>query len=412
MTPLSLRQSLAIVIGLGVSQILGYGTLYYSFSLLAPHLARAFGWATDSVFALFSLTLFAGGIVSPVIGRLMDRFGPARVMTLGSACVALSLAACALAQSGLAFGLAMAAAQIASAMVLYSAAFAALVALDPAAGQRNITWLTLIAGFSSTLFWPFTDWLTGHLDWREILLVFAGMNAFVCLPIHLLIHRAARLSRAAAPHAGDGLPAGPQEIDGVLHETARRRAFLFLVLAFTFTSILLSTALVLMVPLLGALGLGKVAVAVGMCFGPAQVFSRFVNMVFRRTMTALSLGLLSSALLVAGPLALMLSGGHIVGAVAFAVLAGLGSGLNSIVQGALPLWLFGSRGYGALTGKLSAYRLATSAAAPFLFAVLIERSGPFAALFVAASIGLAGLVSLAALRPLLRTPAGTVGGEI
>lgn len=415
MTHLSLRHSLIIVLGLGISQIIGYGTLYYSFSQLAPMYARSFGWTSDGVFALFSVTLFAGGIVSPLIGRGMDRLGPARVMTIGSLLVALALVICASAPDPTSFAVALTAAQVASSMVLYSAAFAALVALDPAAGQRNITWLTLMAGFSSTLFWPLTDWLTAHLEWREILLVFAAMNALICLPIHALIHgTAAKLTRhrAAAVAAGglDGF--GMAEIGGVLSEPARRRAFLLITCAFSLTSILLSAVLVLMVPLLGALGLGSIAVTVGMCFGPAQVFSRFINMLFRGNLTPLSLGLLSTGFLVIGPLVLMLSGGHVAGAVAFAVLAGFGSGTNSIVQGALPLWLFGSKGYGTLTGKLSAYRLATSAAAPFVFAMLIERFGPYAALGVAAVTGLAGIASLAALRPLLRIPASPVGPEI
>ena len=50
-------------------------------------------------------------------------------------------------------------------------------------------------------------------------------------------------------------------------------------------------------------------------------------------------------------------------------------GLSSIVRGTVPLKLFGPAGYGAMLGKLSAPGLIVKAAAPLLFAVLIERAG-------------------------------------
>ncbi len=58
------------------------------------------------------------------------------------------------------------------------------------------------------------------------------------------------------------------------------------------------------------------------------------------------------------------------GAIAFAICLGLGSGINSIAQGNLPLYLFGS-----VTGKMTAARLAVGAGAPFIFAAVTEYLG-------------------------------------
>ncbi|TCN21267.1 hypothetical protein EV184_12643 [Sinorhizobium americanum] len=52
----------AIVAALGLTQIIGYGTLYYSFSILAPGMARDLGLTVEQVFAVFSASLFAGGL--------------------------------------------------------------------------------------------------------------------------------------------------------------------------------------------------------------------------------------------------------------------------------------------------------------------------------------------------------------
>ncbi|TJX31520.1 MAG: MFS transporter, partial [Mesorhizobium sp.] len=41
------RAPIAAIAALGVTQIIGYGTLYYSFSILAADMARDLGWPTE-----------------------------------------------------------------------------------------------------------------------------------------------------------------------------------------------------------------------------------------------------------------------------------------------------------------------------------------------------------------------------
>ncbi|TIX96790.1 MAG: MFS transporter, partial [Mesorhizobium sp.] len=177
---------------LGLTQIIGYGTLYYSFSILVPSIALEFAWPEQWVFGALSASLLVGGLFAPTAGRWADRFGAGRVMTFGSLAAAAALVACALAPGRVSFVLALVAMELASAFVLYSAAFVAIVQIGGARAQRSITHLTLIAGFASTLFWPLTAALHEHLTWREVYLVFAGINVAICLPIHAWL---ARLSR-------------------------------------------------------------------------------------------------------------------------------------------------------------------------------------------------------------------------
>src|SRR3546814_16596834 len=80
-----------IVSALGLTQIIGYGTLYYSFSILSPAIAEDLGLSLEWVFGVFSLSLFVGGMSAPFIGRHMDKVGAATVMTVGSAIAAATL---------------------------------------------------------------------------------------------------------------------------------------------------------------------------------------------------------------------------------------------------------------------------------------------------------------------------------
>jgi MFS family permease len=56
-----------------------------SFSLFFPSIIDEFGWERGVTAGAFSFGFLASGAVSPLIGRMMDRFGPRAVMELGVA---------------------------------------------------------------------------------------------------------------------------------------------------------------------------------------------------------------------------------------------------------------------------------------------------------------------------------------
>jgi MFS family permease len=56
-----------------------------SFSLLFPPIIDEFGWERGVTAGAFSFGFLASGAASPLIGRMMDRFGPRAVMELGIA---------------------------------------------------------------------------------------------------------------------------------------------------------------------------------------------------------------------------------------------------------------------------------------------------------------------------------------
>nr|CAD6418754.1 MFS transporter [Rhizobium sp. Q54] len=66
-----------LIWALGLTQIVGYGTLYYSFGVLAPAMAEDFGISTDFVFGLLSGALLAGGALAPKAGRWPTATAPA-----------------------------------------------------------------------------------------------------------------------------------------------------------------------------------------------------------------------------------------------------------------------------------------------------------------------------------------------
>lgn len=391
------RSPIATIIALGITQIIGYGTLYYSFSILAPDMAKDLAWSVEWIFAALSLSLLAGGLVAPWFGLLIDRHGAGRLMTIGSGCAAAALVACSLAPNKLTFAGALIAVEVAASLVQYGAAFALLVQLRPATAQRSITYLTLIGGFASTAFWPITAALQAEMSWRYVYLIFAGLNLLFCLPLHAWLARGLAQSRSASVSQSE-------PVIGKLSASRRRIGFALMVAAFSLQSFVASAVLIHMVPMLSGLGLAATAAIVGTFFGPSQVASRLVNMAFGRNLSPAILATIAAIFMSGALLVLILTAPMISGAMVFAVLFGLGNGLFSIVLGTLPLMLFGSDGYGRLQGRVASARLIVSATAPFTLAAGIAQIGITWSLSVTMALGAGAALSFLAIDRLARRP--------
>ena len=113
--------------GLGATQIIGYGTLYYAFSILVPDIAHDIGRSQQWVFGAFSAGPSGRQPRRPAVGLSCRRIGAGRLMAAGSirACAALVPTACR--RRAISFAIALALTEIVSVAVLYATAFTAIV---------------------------------------------------------------------------------------------------------------------------------------------------------------------------------------------------------------------------------------------------------------------------------------------
>ncbi len=375
------------VFTLGITQIIGFGTLYYAFSVAVPAIAADLGITLTFAYAGFSFALLLSGFFAPFAGRLIDRWGARPVMAAGSALSSLALVGLSLAPSGGWLIVALVAVELTAPLVLYDAAFSALAqSVGAARARRAITQMTLLGGFASTVFWPATLWLIEGWGWREAYLVFAGLHLAVCLPLHATLPR---LSTALPEQSGTAPRFAP------LPPGAQKRGMIYLALSFTLAGAVMSAMTAQWVPALMALGLAPgAAVAAGALMGPAQVGVRVVEMTlgarYHPWVTALaSLGFLVLAMAV-----LVLAPATLWAAIAFAVLFGLAQGLTSIVRGTLPLALFGAGGFAARLGKLAGPRMTLGALAPLALAAALAVMEARLALAVTAAVAVLALVAL------------------
>jgi MFS family permease len=70
-----------VVLAACLGVMAGFGSLFvYTFTVFVKPLGTAFGWNRESVSLGFAIAAMTVGLSSPLIGRLIDRFGPRRII--------------------------------------------------------------------------------------------------------------------------------------------------------------------------------------------------------------------------------------------------------------------------------------------------------------------------------------------
>jgi MFS family permease len=377
---------------LGVTQILAWGTLFYPPVLTMPLIAADLGWSIAFCMSGLSIALLSGGLASPTVGRLIDRYGGRPVMTAGSLIGAAGLFA--LAHSGnravylgvwVVLGIALSAS-------LYDAAFATLGRIFGPAARQPITLLTFAGGFASTVSWPTTHVLLDAHGWRTTYLVFAGLLAFVAAPLHAFALPRTRVETQPAP-PGAPLPAA------VL--PARGLPFILVATGLAAYSFVPSGLSAHLLAIFGRAGIDAgMVVTIGALFGPSQVASRLLEFSFGGGTHPLAIARFAVTLVMCAFALLAVAGISTLPAALFAIMFGLSNGLITIARGTVPLTMFGAAGYGRLMGRLAAPWLAMQSAAPLVLAFVVERVSDAAALGVTACFAATALVSFLMIRPL------------
>jgi MFS family permease len=375
---------------LGVTQIIAWGTIFYSPVLTVPLIAAERGWSLSFTMGGFSLCLLVAGLAAPLVGRTIDRLGGHVVMTAGNLIGALGLLALVHAADRVSYLAVWMLLGVGLAASLYDSAFATLGRIFGAAARSPITVLTLAGGFASTVGWPSTHLLMASIGWRGTYIVYAALLALVCAPLHAFVLPRSRAT--AAPPPADGVkPPALLPPHGV--------AFLLVAAAFASFAFVPSALSAHLLAVFGRTGIDAATVVmIGALFGPAQVAARLTEFIFGRDLHPLTLARFAVTLLVMAFAMLALFGISVPTAAAFVLMFGAANGLITIARGAVPLALFGAAGYGALIGRIAGPSLLMQAAAPLALAVVIERMSDPAALAGTAVFALIALACFVAIR--------------
>ncbi|MCA2012712.1 MFS transporter [Cereibacter sphaeroides] len=377
------------VVSLGLTQIVGFGSIYYAFGVLVAPLSAELGISPTLAYGILSGALLAGALMAPLAGSLIDRHGARGVMAAGSAGSALAFLLLSQVSDGWTLAGALLLVEFIAPMVLYDSAFAGIAqAVGERKARRAITYITLFGGFASTVFWPFTLLLSETWGWRGAYLTFAALHLCLCLPLHLSLPRLDRSPKASTE------PSAPEFNPLPAH--LQPRAMVLLASGLSLSWAMMSAFSAQWVPVMAAVGLSQgTAVAAGALMGPSQVGARVLEMLFAKNRHPMATALFAMSCLVASVLVLLLAPVGMASASVFAVLFGVGQGLATMVRGTVPLALFGLKGYATRLGRLASLRSLVAALSPFAMAASMASFGPWVTLALAAGLALVSLLLLA-----------------
>ncbi|WP_225028337.1 MFS transporter [Xinfangfangia pollutisoli] len=188
----------------GLIGCVAMGALFALPVLLNPMVADT-GWSRTGISGAMTVAFLAMALCAMLWGAASDRFGARPVVLLGAGLFTLALVLASRAQSLLQFQLAFGglggatvAAFIAPMMATVTGWFSRQTALA-------VSLVSAGMGLAPVTMSPLVAWLIGRQDWREVLLLLAGIVAILTLPAALLLRRPPQVIQPEQSLSGPGL---------------------------------------------------------------------------------------------------------------------------------------------------------------------------------------------------------------
>ena len=360
-----------LIWGLTLTQIMGWGGLYHLFPVYMRPMQAEFGWSVTDLNLALTFGLIVCDLVAIPVGHWVDRRGGHAIMTLGATIGAVLLALWSQVETLWGFYGIWACIGIAQAFSLGNVP-AAVVTANVRDFRRGLAYVSFFSSLASTIAIPFSSLLVGLLGWRHALLVQAFVQLAGPACVNAVVLRGTRGSRQAQK----GLPALKHEPSPV-PRIMRTRAFWFLALACSVHWFVSMSVSVHILSLMQERGLTvETAVAVIAMNGPAAVVGRLMMFYLVPGSSGIITGRMMFPLFAVGALLLAVAQSFW-GFAAYAIVFGMAAGVLMIVRQTSVAEIFGTRGFGAITGALATVAIVPRTTSPVVVAFLRDWFGTY-----------------------------------
>ena len=383
--PLSTDENLLLV--LSFTQLVAWGSCYYAYAVLMEPIQAALGISKSTAAGAYSLGLLVMGFTAVAVGILIDRGRHFPVLVGGTLITVSGMLLHAAIESVWQLYAVWALIGVGMAGTLYESVFAFLIRAYPNDYRRRITFVTLLGGLASTVFWPLTSLMLGQFGWRGAFVGLALLQLLCCLVCYLIF--LPRRSPVRPSLREEKLPAA---------RLLRSRPFVLLAVSFTLQSIVLAGLAAHIIALLSAAGVGTaIGLMAASSIGVMQVLGRLVLLFAGNRMNPAATARVVMWLLPASIVTLLVVGVSPWLAFLYAFLFGSGNGMMTIVKGTATADLISREHVAMLNGVLAMPTAIARAAGPILIATFWDFFGnPRAAVLVILGIAACAAFALAA----------------
>ena len=370
---------------LAVTQVTGWGTTFYLPALIGRDMARELGLSTEFVFFGVTLMVAVMAVMSPWLGKRMDRVGAAGTLTLGSMVFALALVALGSTRGPVSYALAWMLIGLGGSLGLSLASFTALAQVAGRSARSSMSVLMLFTGLASSITWPLTGALDAAIGWRAVCFVYASVHVLLCLPLHAFV-----LPRRSAVSGGDAPAPAPSAVT----PEGRRLAVLVMAPCFALAGFVGWGLSLHILEMLERSGLSTAAaLTLASSMGLLSTAARVADYALVKRTSPMASALTACGLVVVSFAILIPAMGSSTAAIVFVALYSFGNGLFAVSRATLPLWVFGSAAYGTFAGRIAFGQNVANAVAPVVLAYVLDRQGLGPAVWMLAA-GMAGAFAL------------------
>jgi MFS family permease len=381
----------SVVLAAYFGVMVGFGSLLvFTFGTFVKPLSSAFGWNREAVSAAFGFAALTVAVCSPFLGRLLDRYGPKRIIIPCMAVFGLSFASLGLLTPHLyhlyAVFVLLGIVGNGTSQMGYSRAVATW--FDR---RRGLAFALIMAGSGtgSMLFPPLAQTLITHFGWRIAYMLLGALVLVLGIPLTALFVR----ERERRPHATRDETASGESVQA----SVRSRAFWILIATLFQGSISVNGAITHLSPLLTDRGISlEQAAFIASSLGFASFVGRLVTGALLDRFAGQRVAFLVTFATAAGIL-MLASAASMFTAILAASLIGLGMGAEADITPYLLTRYFGLRSFSTLYGfSWTAYAVA-GALGPWLMGRAFDLTGSYSRLLAT----LSGAVLLSAIAFLL-----------
>lgn len=375
--------------GLGISQIISYGFLFYAFAQLKIPLAERLGVHAGDVLVGVTISLLVNGVLAPLVGYWFDRLGALRVLATGLVIGSISLIYLTWCTSFPMFIGAMVILGVGFSMCNYEAAFSAAVQIDETASRRNISIITFYGGVASSLTWLMIAPLMYYFGFVMTMYVLAFMQLVMAVWVVIM----SRQTKHHHPERGT-MPMEPFRWTELTR--AEKIALITLALSSAFEYLSFgAVALMLIQWYEEVFGVAGLAVLLASIYGPFQVIGRVLEMRFGAKHDARYTAIIAFVMV---PTAVMLIQYPSIILVAIGMaLFGMGHGILTVSFGYITNMYFRAAVYGRAKGWISTPRALGMAMGPLVAGMLYGYGGEIFLTVMVFTTILAGLIFAAIL---------------
>ena len=362
---------IGVLLLLAITQLVGWGTIGLP-AIVGRDLAADLGMSLPAVFAGTSVLYVSMGLCAPWLARSFARHGARTVMMVGTVVTVPGFVLLSFAREPVLYFAAWTIFGVAGSATLSTGAYIMLNEIAGRQAKNAIGALMLVTGLSSSIFWPTTSFLSGHLGWRGTCLVYAAMMLLVSLPLYAFAPR----RRIGGDDAGEPLKSPPPAIP--------RSTFGLVAAAITLNAFVNFGISATLIELLRAEGLPPAqALAFGSMLGVIQVSARGLDLLGGGRWDGITTGLVAGTALPVAMLLLMMSEGATWAVAVFILLYGAGSGAMAVARATIPLVFYDQAEFTKAMSMIALPLNLASAISPPLLVGLLTAFGSRGALGLA-----------------------------